>query len=189
PTRCLPPPARRYRAAGPRAGWRARGPPPPPRETRSARTTRGRPAPANAVPPPSPAGHHERRCAPPESSLSPAGSTVATASLHPWIPPRLAKAARYTDAGFVMRIATWNVNSLGARLTKVTWWLERAQPDVLLMQETKLNDSDVPRDELKRLGYELAHHGAGGWNGVAIASPHPINHVIPKFGLSLRGAA
>jgi exodeoxyribonuclease-3 len=40
-----------------------------------------------------------------------------------------------------MRIATWNVNSLGARLQKVTWWLERAQPDVLLMQETKLADA------------------------------------------------
>ena len=69
-----------------------------------------------------------------------------------------------------MRIATWNVNSLTARLEKVTWWLERAQPDVLLMQETKLADADVPRDEFSRLGYELAHHGEGGWNGVAIAS-------------------
>jgi exodeoxyribonuclease III len=43
-----------------------------------------------------------------------------------------------------MRIATWNVNSLKARLEKVTWWLERAKPDVLLMQETKLADLDVP---------------------------------------------
>ena len=43
-----------------------------------------------------------------------------------------------------MRIATWNVNSLAARLEKVAWWLERAQPDVLLMQETKLADADAP---------------------------------------------
>ena len=43
-----------------------------------------------------------------------------------------------------MRIATWNVNSLNARLEKVEWWLERAQPDVLLLQETKLADQDAP---------------------------------------------
>ncbi|MEQ8981981.1 MAG: exodeoxyribonuclease III, partial [Deltaproteobacteria bacterium] len=41
-----------------------------------------------------------------------------------------------------MRIATWNVNSLGARLGKVEWWIERAAPDVLLIQETKLADED-----------------------------------------------
>ncbi len=84
-----------------------------------------------------------------------------------------------------MRIATWNVNSLGARLAKVTWWLERAQPDVLLMQETKLGDADVPRDELSRLGYEVAHHGVGGWNGVAIASRLGTADVITNFGLPL----
>ena len=44
-----------------------------------------------------------------------------------------------------MRIATWNVNSLKARLEKVAWWLERAAPDVLLLQETKLADQDAPR--------------------------------------------
>ena len=49
-----------------------------------------------------------------------------------------------------MRIATWNVNSLKARLEKVRWWLERARPDVLLMQETKLADADAPVDGLPR---------------------------------------
>ena len=88
-----------------------------------------------------------------------------------------------------MRIATWNVNSLSARLAKVTWWLERAQPDVLLMQETKLGDADVPRDEFSRLGYEVAHHGVGGWNGVAIASRRVITDVITNFGLPLAAPA
>ena len=69
-----------------------------------------------------------------------------------------------------MRIATWNVNSLKARLEKVAWWLERAAPDVLLMQETKLADADVPARPSRLAGYELAHHGEGRWNGVAIAS-------------------
>jgi len=80
-----------------------------------------------------------------------------------------------------MRIATWNVNSLKARLEKVTWWLDRAQPDVLLMQETKLADEAVPSDEFTRRGYELAHHGEGRWNGVAIASRVGIADVVRNF--------
>jgi exodeoxyribonuclease-3 len=85
-----------------------------------------------------------------------------------------------------MRIATWNVNSLRARLEKVTWWLARAQPDVLLMQETKLADEDVPRDVFERAGYEVAHHGEGRWNGVAIASRVGVGDVVTNFGEPLR---
>lgn len=81
-----------------------------------------------------------------------------------------------------MRIATWNVNSLRARLEKVAWWLERARPDVLLMQETKLADDQAPLDEFARLGYELAHHGEGRWNGVAIASRVGIRDRVENFG-------
>jgi exodeoxyribonuclease III len=87
-----------------------------------------------------------------------------------------------------MRIATWNVNSLRARLEKVGWWLDRALPDVLLMQETKLADDDVPTDEFTRRGYELAHHGEGRWNGVAIASRVGIADVVQNFGHPLRPA-
>jgi exodeoxyribonuclease III len=85
-----------------------------------------------------------------------------------------------------MRIATWNVNSLKARLEKVSWWLERARPDVLLMQETKLADSAAPVAELRAAGYELAHHGEGRWNGVAIASRVGIADVLTNFGEALR---
>jgi exodeoxyribonuclease-3 len=81
-----------------------------------------------------------------------------------------------------LRIATWNVNSLRARIEKVFWWLERAEPDVLLMQETKLADGDAPSEEFARLGYELAHHGEGRWNGVAIASRVGIAGVLQNFG-------
>jgi exodeoxyribonuclease III len=88
-----------------------------------------------------------------------------------------------------MRIATWNVNSLKARLDKVTWWLERAKPDVLLMQETKLSDADAPRETFERAGYELAHHGEGRWNGVAIASRVGVADVVTNFGQPLRPAA
>jgi len=87
-----------------------------------------------------------------------------------------------------MRIATWNVNSLKARLEKVMWWLDRAKPDVLLMQETKLSDADAPIEAFKQVGYELAHHGEGRWNGVAIASRCGIDGVITNFGEPLRRA-
>ncbi len=87
-----------------------------------------------------------------------------------------------------MRIATWNVNSLKARLEKVTWWLDRAKPDVLLMQETKLTDADAPADVFKNAGYELVHHGEGRWNGVAIASRVGVGDVVANFGEPLRPA-
>jgi exodeoxyribonuclease-3 len=85
-----------------------------------------------------------------------------------------------------MRIATWNVNSLNARLEKVTWWLERARPDVLLMQETKLADADAPVAVFRDAGYALAHHGEGRWNGVAIASRCGLESVATNFGEPLR---
>ncbi|HEY8515297.1 MAG TPA: exodeoxyribonuclease III [Candidatus Binatia bacterium] len=85
-----------------------------------------------------------------------------------------------------MRIATWNVNSLKARLEKVWWWLERAEPDVLLMQETKCTDEAAPVAEFAERGYELAHHGEGRWNGVAIASKVGIADVVTNFGVELR---
>src|SRR5688572_2361807 len=87
-----------------------------------------------------------------------------------------------------MRIATWNVNSLKARLEKVSRWLERARPDVLLMQETKLADPAAPVAEFRAAGYELVHHGEGQWNGVAIASRVGIADVVTNFGEPLRPA-
>ena len=81
-----------------------------------------------------------------------------------------------------MRIATWNVNSLKARQEAVEKWLARAEPDVLLMQETKLADSDAPLMPFRMLGYEMAHHGEGRWNGVAILSRVGIEDVVTNFG-------
>jgi exodeoxyribonuclease-3 len=69
-----------------------------------------------------------------------------------------------------MRIATWNVNSLNARLPRVEEWLGYAQPDVICMQETKVADGAFPEMAFATAGYEVAHHGDGRWNGVAIAS-------------------
>lgn len=87
-----------------------------------------------------------------------------------------------------MRIATWNVNSLKMRLERVLGWLERVQPDVLLMQETKLTDAAAPIKTFEERGYQLAHHGEGRWNGVAIASRVGIESVSTNFGLPLVAA-
>jgi exodeoxyribonuclease-3 len=83
-----------------------------------------------------------------------------------------------------VRVATWNVNSLKARMERVLDWLDRAAPDVLLMQETKLADDDAPLLPFKMRGYELVHHGEGRWNGVAIASRLPIepDSIVTNFG-------
>jgi exodeoxyribonuclease-3 len=80
-----------------------------------------------------------------------------------------------------VRIATWNVNSLNARLDRVTEWLELLQPDVVCLQETKLADSDFPAGAFTELGYASAHHGQGQWNGVAILSRVGLDDVRPDF--------
>ncbi|MEM8745572.1 MAG: exodeoxyribonuclease III [Actinomycetota bacterium] len=80
-----------------------------------------------------------------------------------------------------MRIATWNVNSLRARQERVEEWLTSAQPDVALLQETKLADDAFPALSFQALGYETAHHGQGQWNGVAILSRVGIDDVVAGF--------
>jgi exodeoxyribonuclease-3 len=83
-----------------------------------------------------------------------------------------------------MRIATWNVNSLKARQEAVENWLRRAEPDILLMQETKLGDLDAPVMAFEMAGYQLVHHGEGRWNGVAIAARQglAIGDIVTNFG-------
>jgi len=83
-----------------------------------------------------------------------------------------------------MRLATWNVNSLAARMPRVTEWIESHQPDVLCMQETKQADDKFSEKEFAQLGYEAAHHGDGRWNGVAILSRVGLEDVTRGFGTS-----
>ena len=81
-----------------------------------------------------------------------------------------------------MRIATWNVNSLKARQEAVENWLAKAEPDVLLIQETKLSDADAPVMPFRMLGYDLVHHGEGRWNGVGILTRVGAEDVVTNFG-------
>jgi exodeoxyribonuclease-3 len=69
-----------------------------------------------------------------------------------------------------VRIATWNVNSIGARIERVVEWLEVNQPDVLALQELKCTDEAFPHLPIQALGYEAATLGTGRWNGVALLS-------------------
>ncbi|MCP4328104.1 MAG: exodeoxyribonuclease III [Alphaproteobacteria bacterium] len=72
------------------------------------------------------------------------------------------------------RIATWNVNSIKARIVNVLDWLKEAAPDVVLLQETKVLDENFPLIEVEDLGYNVEAVGQKTYNGVAIFSKHPI---------------
>jgi exodeoxyribonuclease-3 len=84
-----------------------------------------------------------------------------------------------------MRLATWNVNSLKARMPRVEEWLAYAQPDILCLQETKLSDAAFPHMAFQTLGYESVHHGDRQWNGVAILSKVGIDEPIAGFAAPL----
>jgi exodeoxyribonuclease-3 len=80
-----------------------------------------------------------------------------------------------------VRIATWNVNSVGARLPRLNEWLELAEPDVLCLQETKCAADQFPSEHAEELGYELAANSEGRWNGVAILSRVGLADVSEGF--------
>ena len=80
-----------------------------------------------------------------------------------------------------MKIATWNVNSIKARLPRVLEWLAEAAPDVALLQETKTVDEGFPALEIEELGYNLAIAGQKSYNGVAILSKRPIEDVVTRL--------
>jgi exodeoxyribonuclease-3 len=80
-----------------------------------------------------------------------------------------------------VKVATWNVNSIKVRLEHVLTWLDREQPDVLALQETKTRDDDFPADALKARGYTSIVSGQAGYNGVALVSrvaPTEVAHGI-----------
>ncbi|TCS15447.1 exodeoxyribonuclease III [Caulobacter sp. BK020] len=76
-----------------------------------------------------------------------------------------------------MRIATWNVNSVNARLERVLEWFESAAPDVAVLQEIKCLDEKFPTEAFERLGYNVAVHGQKTYNGVAMLSKFPLEDV------------
>ena len=83
-----------------------------------------------------------------------------------------------------MRIATWNVHSVNARLERVLEWFESASPDVAVLQEIKCLDEKFPVEGFERLGYNVAVHGQKTYNGVAMLSKYPMEDV--RRGLPFR---
>ena len=80
-----------------------------------------------------------------------------------------------------MKIASWNVNSIKARLEPALAWLKAADPDVLALQEIKCVDENFPREAFESLGYNCAVHGQKSYNGVALLSKRPMEDVTPRL--------
>ena len=76
-----------------------------------------------------------------------------------------------------MRIATWNINGIKARIENVLEWLKEAEPDIACLQEIKSVDENFPGFEIEALGYNVETHGQKGFNGVALVSKHPFDEV------------
>jgi exodeoxyribonuclease-3 len=95
----------------------------------------------------------------------------------------------------VLRVATWNVNSVTARVERVVGWLASAKPDVVCLQELKSTDEGFPAERVAELGYEAATWGTGRWNGVAILSRVGLTDVVrgwpglPEFDGALEARA
>jgi exodeoxyribonuclease-3 len=82
----------------------------------------------------------------------------------------------------VIKLATWNVNSVRMRLDRLLGWLSRERPDVVCLQELKVTDDDFPRAELETAGWQLAVHGQKTYNGVAILSRAKLEDVTIGMG-------
>ncbi|WP_137390751.1 exodeoxyribonuclease III [Rhodoligotrophos defluvii] len=80
-----------------------------------------------------------------------------------------------------MKIATYNINGIKARLDNLVQWLKEASPDVCCLQEIKCEDMAFPRGPIEDLGYNVAVHGMKGLHGVAILSKSPMDEVLPRL--------
>lgn len=86
-----------------------------------------------------------------------------------------------------MKIASWNINGIKARLDNLLSWLEESKPDVACLQEIKSIDENFPREPIEALGYHVETHGQKGFNGVALLSkvkPDEVNRGLPMLSAS-----
>lgn len=81
-----------------------------------------------------------------------------------------------------MKLVTWNINSIRARNDRLLAWIANERPDVLCLQETKVEDTGFPTQALRDAGYEVATYGQRSYNGVAIAARSPLSDVVRGFG-------
>jgi exodeoxyribonuclease-3 len=88
--------------------------------------------------------------------------------------PRVVVAAPFPSD---MKIVTWNVNSIRARIEHLLQFLQYTRPDIVLLQETKTQDAGFPFEPIEDLGYNIAHYGQKSYNGVAILSKYPLEDI------------
>jgi len=81
-----------------------------------------------------------------------------------------------------VKLVTWNLNSIRARTDRLVAWLDRERPDIVCLQETKVEDAGFPTEPLAKLGYQVAIFGQRSYNGVAILSTAPLDDVTREFG-------
>ena len=77
-----------------------------------------------------------------------------------------------------MKIATFNINGIKARLPALLEWLKETNPDIAMLQEIKSMDELFPRDDIESLGYDIHTHGMKGFNGVAILSKYRLEDIM-----------
>src|ERR1044072_2886850 len=80
-----------------------------------------------------------------------------------------------------MKIATWNIYGIKARIDAATTWLKSASPDIACLQEIKCADEAFPKEAFEDLGYNVAVHGQKGFNGVALLSKLPFDDITPRL--------
>lgn len=110
----------------------------------------------------------------------PKTKTVRSKSKAPSKGAKPAKAAAQTSSG-VLKIATFNANSIRVRMPILLGWLKKEKPDVLAVQETKVQDSEFPREPIEQAGWNVVFHGQKGYNGVAFISQKPLEKVDMGF--------
>ena len=77
-----------------------------------------------------------------------------------------------------MKIVTFNINGIKARLHSLSDWIKQSQPDVVLLQEIKSIDDNFPQEHFENMGYQVVTHGQKSFNGVAILSKFPVEDVV-----------
>jgi exodeoxyribonuclease III len=81
-----------------------------------------------------------------------------------------------------VKLVTWNINSIRARTERLLTWIGNEQPDIICLQETKVEDAGFPVEQLRARGYEVATYGQRSYNGVAIAAKQPLTDIARGFG-------
>lgn len=94
------------------------------------------------------------------------------------VEPKEKRGKSMTSSSSPVTIATWNVNSIRMRIPLLLSWLREANPDIVLLQETKTTDDKFPREEIETLHYNIASFGQKSYNGVAILSKFPLEDVM-----------